>query len=102
MPVTIKNKKLIQELGELEILDSKETTKDEPLNENDITIKSFSAYGGTTEYKVLSDNISDEDVALLIKAEQLKSLRSIQRMLKFFTILTVVSLVVSFIALVSR
>lgn len=99
--MTTKNKTVIQALGELEVLDLKEVTKDDPLKEDDVTVKSFAA-GGSAEYKVLSDDISDEDVELLIKAEQLKSLRSIQRMLKFFTILTVVSLVVSFIALVSR
>ena len=78
------NKNLIKKLGRLGVLEL------EPIqnnymsrlnkNENDITVENDS---GVT-CKVITDNISDEDLELMIMTEQLSTLKSIKSMVKYF------------------
>ena len=87
------NRKLIKLLGILGILESEAITKDSPKTWNDITYTISNIDGSkSTEYRILPNSVDDETVGLLLKAEQLKTLRSIQSMLKFFVILTIISL----------
>lgn len=92
------NKKLIKLLGTLGILESEEIKDNNIKTEDDVTY-TVSNIAGTEsiEYRILSDKIDEETVALLLEAEKLKTLRSIQKMLKFFTILTIVTLVCAFL-----
>ena len=79
------NVNIIKKLARLGVLDV------EPVKykkEDDIVIKNSEG----EEQRVLLDGVTDEDLPLLIAAEQLKTLKSIQKMLKFFTILTIVTL----------
>ena len=92
------NKKLIKLLGTLDILESEEIKENNPKTENDITYTVSNVAGiESVEYRVLPDSVDDETVLLLLKAEQLKTLKSIQKMLKFFTILTIVALACGFL-----
>ena len=78
------NKNLIKKLGRLGVLEL------EPIqnnymsrlnkNENDITVENDS---GVT-CKVVTDNISDDDLELMIMTEQLSTLKSIKSMVKYF------------------
>lgn len=92
------NKKLIKLLGALGVLETELITKDNPKTLGDITYSVTNIMGDSlNEYRVLKNNVDDETVNLLLKAEQLKTLRSIQKMLKFFVILTIISLACAFI-----
>ena len=92
------NKKLIKLLGTLDILESEEIKENNPKTENDITYTVSNVAGNeSVEYRVLPNSVDDETVVLLLKAEQLKTLKSIQKMLKFFTILTIVTLACGFL-----
>lgn len=88
------NRKLIEFLGIAEILKSEKITRDKPKTPSDIT---YVSKKDNSEYRILPNSVDDETINLLLKAEQLKTLRSIQTMLKFFVILTVVSLVSTFL-----
>ncbi len=90
------NKKLIKLLGILDVLDSEKITETNPKTDEDVTytVESFDA---KEEYRVIADSVDDESVELLLKAEQLKTLKSIQKMLKFFTILTIIGLAGAFL-----
>ncbi len=88
----IQNKKLIKLLGTLDILDSEKITEQNPKSEEDITF-TIERFDAKEEYRILEDSVDDESVELLLEAEQLKTLKSIQRMLKFFTILAIIGLV---------
>ena len=80
------NKKLIEKLGRLNVLDL------EPIqnnymsrlnkNENDIIIENSSG----EDCKIITDGITDEDLPLMIMTEQLSMLRSIKNMVKYFYI----------------
>lgn len=94
-----KNKKLIKLLGILDILDGEKITEDKPKTDDDVTYY-YETDGVSEEYRVLADSISEEEVDLLIKAEQLKNIKSIQKMVKFFTVLTIVELVAAAIGAV--
>ena len=78
------NKNLIKKLGRLGVLEL-ETIQNNYMsrlnkNENDITVENDS---GVT-CKVITDNISDEDLELMIMTEQLSTLKSIKSMVKYF------------------
>ena len=84
------NVNIIKKLARLGVLDV------EPVKykkEDDVIIKNSEG----EERRVLLDGVTDEDLPLLIAAEQLKTLKSIQKMLKFFTILTIVTLACGFL-----
>lgn len=80
------NKNLIKKLGRLGVLDT-EPIKNDYIsrfnkNENDITIENDS---GVT-CKVVTDNVTDEELPLMIMTEQLSTLKSIRKMVKYFYI----------------
>ena len=92
------NKKLIKLLGVLGILESEEIKENNPKTEDDITyVTSNTVVSDPVEYRILTDSADEETANLLLKAEQLKTLKSIQKMLKFFTALTIISLVCAFL-----
>ena len=78
------NKNLIKKLGRLGVLDVEPIKNDYMSrlhkNENDITIENDS---GVT-CKVITDNVVDKDIPLMIMAEQLSVLKSIRNMVKYF------------------
>lgn len=78
------NKNLIKKLGRLGVLDIEPIKNDYMSrlhkNENDITIENDS---GVT-CKVITDNVVDEDLPLMIMTEQLSMLKSIKNMIKYF------------------
>ena len=90
------NKKLIKLLGTLDILESEVIKEDNPKTENDITYTvKFVAGGEHSEYRVLPESVDDETVALLLKAEQLKTLKGIKKMLIFFVVVTLINIVIA-------
>ena len=93
------NKKLIKLLGILDILDSEKITENNLKTDEDITF-TMGIFDAKDEYRILADSVDDESVELLLKAEQLKTLKSIQKMIKFFTILTIIGLVGTFLLMV--
>ena len=80
------NEKLVKELGELGVL---ETEPGKFKSQSDIMITNSNG----ESCRVITDNVADEDLPILIQKEQLKTLRSIKSMLKFHTVLTVIGLI---------
>ncbi len=80
----IDNKNLIKKLGRLGVLELEPVQNNYMSrlnkNENDITVENDS---GVT-CKVVTDNVSDEDLELMIMTEQLSTLKSIKNMVKYF------------------
>ena len=78
------NKDLIKKLGRLGVLELEPVQNNYMSrlnkNENDITVENDS---GVT-CKVVTDNVSDEDLELMIMTEQLSTLKSIKNMVKYF------------------
>lgn len=88
------NKKLIKLLGYLNVLDTEEITENNPKESNDITYTTNTITGlDEKEYRIITDNIDDETLPLLLKAEQLKTLRNIDKTLSFFKTLAIIGLV---------
>lgn len=97
------NKKLIKLLGVLDIFESQEITANNPKTDTDITYTVSNIIGTeTTEYKVIQDDIDEETISLLLKAEQLKTIKSIHKMLKFFTTLTIIIIICSILLLIIK
>lgn len=80
------NEKLVRELGELGVL---ETEPVKHKSQSDIMITNSNG----ESCRVITENVADEDLPILIQMEQLKTLKSIKSMLKFFTVLTVIGLI---------
>ena len=51
--------------------------------------------------KVILDGITDEDLPLMIMAEQLKTLKTIKKGVIFFVVLSVISIIISIIGAVN-
>lgn len=68
---------LIKKLARLGVLGT-ETIKYK--RDNDITIENSDG----ENVRVLTDNVTDEDIPLMIAAEQLATLKSIRNMVKYF------------------
>lgn len=81
------NISLIKKLARLGILET-ETIKYK--KDTDITIENTNG----EEVRVLTDNVSDEELPLMIITAQLATLKSIRSMVKFFTIFTVVCIAI--------
>ena len=96
--MAITNKKLIKLLGLVDVFDSQEITTDNPKTNLDITYTVSNIIGTeNSEYRVIQEDIDETTVSLILKAEQLRTLKSIQKMLKFFTILTIVAIICVFL-----
>ncbi|MBE7016401.1 MAG: hypothetical protein E7417_06285 [Ruminococcaceae bacterium] len=93
------NKKLIKLLGMLEILESEKITENKPKTDDDVTF-TVESFDSKDEYRIIVDSVENDEIELLMKAEELKTLKSIQNMLKFFTILTIIGLVGIFLMLI--
>lgn len=78
------NKNLIKKLGRLGVLDTEPVQNNYMSrfnkNENDITIENESG----VICKVITDSVKDEELPLMIMAEQLSTLKSIKNMVKYF------------------
>lgn len=99
--MAITNKKLIKLLGLVSVFDSQEITPDTPKFDSDITYTVSNIIGTeTSEYRVIPEDTDETTVSLILKAEQLRTLKSIQKMLKFFTTLTIISLVCAFLLVI--
>lgn len=83
---------LIKKLARLGVLDT-ETIKYK--KDTDITIENTNG----EVVRVLTDNVTDEELPLMIATEQLATLKSIRSMVKFFTIFTVVCIAIWVIVL---
>ena len=84
------NKTLVKELAELKVLQT------EPIKhqtQNDITVTNSNG----ESCRVITDNISDEDLPILIQTKQLKTLNAIKNMITFYTVLTVIGLIAAII-----
>ena len=96
--MAITNKKLIKLLGLVDVFGSQEITTDNPKTNSDITYTVSNIIGTeNSEYRVIQEDIDETTVSLILKAEQLRTLKSIQKMLKFFTILTIVAIICAFL-----
>ena len=88
------NKNLIKKLGRLGVLDTEPVQNNHisrlNKNENDITIENDS---GVT-YKVITDNVTDEDLPLMIMTEQLSMLKSIKNMIKYFYVSALIAVAI--------
>ena len=87
----ITNKELLKKLAEINACPT-EKVYNANLNEENVVVDNESE-----ARRVLVDDVSDEEIFVALQVEQLETLRSIKSMLKFFTILTVVGLVLGFI-----
>lgn len=97
------NKKLIKLLGILDIFESQEITVDNPKTDTDITYTVSNIIGTeTSEYKVIQEDMDEKTISLLLKAEQLKTLKSIHKMLKFFTTLTITAIIWSILLFIIK
>ncbi len=52
--------------------------------------------------QVVTDNVSDDEVYLILETKKIETLDSIRGMLKFFVVLTIISLVIFFFVLISN
>ena len=88
------NKNLIKKLGRLGVLET-EIIQNNYMsrfnkNEDDIIIVNDAG----TNCKVITDNITDEELPLMIMAEQLSVLKSIKNMVKYFYVSAIIGAVI--------
>lgn len=95
------NKELAKELALLGILESERITENNPKSDDDLIVRRVGSDGVAHDYKVNLDNADEATINAFLKIEQLKSLERINGKLKFFVVLTVIVLIISFIAAVS-
>lgn len=95
------NNKTIIELAKLNVISKEKLAYNAITLDGDIVYKEINSITNEhNKYKVNLDNITDEDLPLMIMTEQLKTLKSIQGMLKFFTTLTIIALVCAFLLVI--
>ena len=83
----MKNQKLIQELVDLEIY-SVCYDDNEVINDDDMTITD----SNNIKRKVNDNNLSENEIMLLLSTQRPSLMKSIKSMLQFFVILTVIGL----------
>ena len=91
--MNIDNKNLIKKLGKLGVLDIEPVQNNHMSglkNGNDITTENDSG----VICKVITDNVTDEELPLIIMAEQLSILKSIKNMIKFFYYSAIIGIIV--------
>lgn len=52
--------------------------------------------------QIITDNVSDDEVYLMLEAKKIEILNSIKGMLKFFVALTIIGIVIAFFVLISN
>lgn len=77
--------------------------KTKPLNkESNIPVEYIITDSEGNKKQVITDNVSDEEVYLILETKKIEILDSIRSMLKFFTILTVISLIILFFSILNN
>ncbi len=100
------NKKIIDELVELEIYSSKSLTEEEynqqakDKEQSDFVYSSgsinFSNSNSTKWFKQIdTKGLTNEEIKLLLEIDKTKNVRSIKKMVTFFVVLTLVSIVIA-------
>lgn len=101
------NNKIIEDLVELGIYNSKTLSEDDynklsKDNTNGSLMYITGHYGGCNEdynkyYKEINtNNMTDEDVKLQLEIDRTKNIRSIKSMLTFFVVITIIGMIVMF------
>lgn len=101
------NKQILQNLIDLNVYTSKSISKQEyqeaTQNGNDaryIYSENVTTEGHKWFEQIDTKKLTHEEIELLLKSEQIKNSRSIKHMMTFFTVLTVISLIISLISAV--
>lgn len=93
----ITNKYLLNKLASYGVYETKPVTKGSNVDKTYI----ITDVEGN-EKQVITDKVTDEEVYLLLEAKKIEVLDSIRGMLKFFVILTIIGMVISFFVLIKQ
>lgn len=85
----MKNRILVEELLKLDIYQIS-YDNNEQIYENDIVI----CDSNNVIRKVITNNIEDDEIKLILQAKQTSFLKSIKSMLTFFTVLTAIGIII--------
>ena len=72
----------------------------EPLNNNNIDNENIITDAVGNNLRVITENVSDDEVYTALEVEKIETLKSIKSMLKFFVVLTVIGLFIFFLMFV--
>ncbi len=78
---------IIKKLAQMEVFDTESVVHKK---EDDIIIRD--SFGENR--RVVIDNLTDDDVKFLIAAEQLRTIKSIKSMVKYFVVCSIISIAV--------
>lgn len=92
------NKELIKELARVGILQTEPVKSERLLSENDIV---FTGNDGEKKKVIVDQNLTNEEILLMIEADKLAKVNSIKSMVKFFVILTVIGMIAGLIGVMS-
>lgn len=79
------NKKLIRKLARLGVLKTEPVKSTSFLSDNDVVITKYDS-----KEKVILEDTTNEELLLMIEAENLETLKSIKNMIKFFVVSTLI------------
>lgn len=96
------NNKTIIELAKLNVISKEKLAYNAITPDEDIVYEeNNSITNENNKYKVNLDNITDEDLPLMIMTEQLKTLKTIKKGVTFFVVLSIISIIISIIGAVN-
>lgn len=93
----ITNNYLLKKLVSYGVYETKPIIKDLGI-ENDLIITDDEG----NKKQIITDNVSDDEVYLMLEAKKIEILNSIKGMLKFFVALTIIGIVIAFFVLINN